>query len=875
MSVFKCKMCGGDLEVTEGMKVVECEYCGTTQTVPNSDNEKKTNLFNRANRLRIANEFDRAAGVYENIISEFPREAEAYWGLCLCKFGIEYVDDPRTAEKIPTCHRTAFESIFDDSNFKTAIELSDPVAKKVYNSEARIIDTLQQNILTIVNREKPFDVFICYKETDSKGDRTMDSVLAQDIYDALTAKGLKVFFARITLEDKLGQEYEPYIFAALNSAKIMLAIGTAEEYYNAVWVKNEWSRFLSLMKTDRSKVLIPCYKDIDAYDMPAEFRNLQAQDMGKLGFVQDLTRGVCKILGVEEKKETVVEKVIVKEVIKERVVGASTQNIPNINVSGILDLAFEDLKNGKYFEASKSAGKAIGFDPANVRAHLCKLCAEMRVNDIEKLSESEKGNIEDSDYYKNILCIADDDLKEKLKKQAKIQKARFEERKRKEEERIAGEKRKEQEEIHIFNEKWEIEKVSKFETADNLLRNAKRLSDYDKIKELFVGYEEMDEVKNLLEEVSAQKRECYRKIVKHVESQLSFGNPHIVFLNKGHAYVSGKSTTAACVKKSELWNLDSICFVLDHYDNNQQWPEFGFIGFKKTGEITQTKDSDNVNSEYKKSPDYDFSDCTEIKKVLVFEEKDYITLKIDGTVVKKGDYSEKISQWKDIIDISTSGKHIVGLKSDGTVVAVGENGSKQCNVSEWKDIVAIETSEENTLGVKRNGTVVQTGNKYDISDWRDIVIAASERDGDITALQSNGELVHKNRNQSRYNFKKGKIAGVFANNFNTVVIYFDGSAEIKGIDNNKQCNCWACKIFDDAEEFAEQREKMLKERYEKKMREKAEQEAARKAKIESLEKEKATLEAELSNIKGLFSGGKKAKVEARIAEIEKELQTLK
>lgn len=319
MSVFKCKMCGGDLEVTEGMKVIECEYCGTTQTVPNSDSEKKTNLFNRANRLRIANEFDRAAGVYENIISEFSQEAEAYWGLCLCKFGIEYVDDPRTAEKIPTCHRTAFESIFDDSNFKTAIELSDPVAKKVYNSEARIIDTLQQNILTIVNREKPFDVFICYKETDSKGDRTMDSVLAQDIYDALTAKGLKVFFARITLEDKLGQEYEPYIFAALNSAKIMLAIGTAEEYYNAVWVKNEWSRFLSLMKTDKSKVLIPCYKDIDAYDMPAEFRNLQAQDMGKLGFVQDLTRGVCKILGVEEKKAVITETIVKEKVIRETV----------------------------------------------------------------------------------------------------------------------------------------------------------------------------------------------------------------------------------------------------------------------------------------------------------------------------------------------------------------------------------------------------------------------------------------------------------------------------------------------------------------------------------------------------------------------------
>ena len=64
------------------------------------------------------------------------------------------------------------------------------------------------------------------KETDENGDRTIDSVMAQNVYDALTTKGYRVFFSRITLEDKLGQEYEPYIFAALNSAKIMLAFGT-------------------------------------------------------------------------------------------------------------------------------------------------------------------------------------------------------------------------------------------------------------------------------------------------------------------------------------------------------------------------------------------------------------------------------------------------------------------------------------------------------------------------------------------------------------------------------------------------------------------------------------------------------------------------
>ena len=297
MAMIKCKMCGGDLNVTEGMTVAECEYCGTRQTVPNVDNEKKLTLFSRANRLRLACEFDKAAGVYENVVAEFPEEAEAYWGLVLCRYGIEYVDDPATGKKVPTCHRSSFDSILEDSDFEQACENADPIARRVYREEAKAIEDIRKGILEVSGKEPPYDIFICYKETDDNGERTVDSVLAQDVYDALTAKGYRVFFSRITLEDKLGTEYEPYIFAALNSAKVMLVFGTDYEYFNAVWVKNEWSRYLKLMAQDKSKHLIPCYKNVDAYDMPKEFQKLQGQDIGKVGAVQDLLRGIDKLLG--------------------------------------------------------------------------------------------------------------------------------------------------------------------------------------------------------------------------------------------------------------------------------------------------------------------------------------------------------------------------------------------------------------------------------------------------------------------------------------------------------------------------------------------------------------------------------------------------
>ena len=113
--------------------------------------------------------------------------------------------------------------------------------------------------------------------------------MAQNIYQMLTKSGYRVFFSRISLEDKLGQKYEPCIYSALNSAKLMLVVGTEREEFNTPWVKNEWVRFLNMMQENTQKVLIPCFRNIDPYDLPDEFQMLQSQDMAKVGADQDLS----------------------------------------------------------------------------------------------------------------------------------------------------------------------------------------------------------------------------------------------------------------------------------------------------------------------------------------------------------------------------------------------------------------------------------------------------------------------------------------------------------------------------------------------------------------------------------------------------------
>ena len=213
MAIIKCKMCGGDIVLAENKTYGTCEYCGSMMTFPKVSDEQRLNLFNRANHFRRQNEFDKAISAYDKILDQDDTDAEAHWGAVLSRYGIEYVEDPVTHERIPTCHRVQLGSILTDADYLAALEHApDTSSRGIYESEAKRIADIQKGILAISAQEKPYDVFICYKETDDSGSRTKDSTLAQDIYYQLTNEGYKVFFSRITLEDKLGQQYEPYIF---------------------------------------------------------------------------------------------------------------------------------------------------------------------------------------------------------------------------------------------------------------------------------------------------------------------------------------------------------------------------------------------------------------------------------------------------------------------------------------------------------------------------------------------------------------------------------------------------------------------------------------------------------------------------------------
>ena len=178
MANIQCKMCGGVNELQDGVTSGVCQYCGSLTTFLKISDEQTEHLYSRAEHFRQKNDFDKAVSTYESILNRNSEDPEAYWGLVLSRYGIEYVEDPATHERIPTCHRVQYESILADSDYQNALKYALGNDRDIYEKEANRIADIQKGILRISAQEKPYDVFICYKETTDGGTRTKDSTLA-------------------------------------------------------------------------------------------------------------------------------------------------------------------------------------------------------------------------------------------------------------------------------------------------------------------------------------------------------------------------------------------------------------------------------------------------------------------------------------------------------------------------------------------------------------------------------------------------------------------------------------------------------------------------------------------------------------------------
>ena len=399
MGGLKCKMCGSNLDIGDSITVCKCEKCGTSQTVPDIEDDKELKLFERAGRLRFNCDFDKAAGIYNTITDSYTEEAEGYWGLILCKYGIEYADNA-SGKKVPVCHRISYDSVMDDEDFELVMENSDSESRAIFREEAKIIEENRKKYIQIAESEQPYDIYISYRAKDDNGDKTAVSEIAGHLYNKLTSAGYRVFLSEAALKGKKQSDCEPYIYSALNSANVMLALGTSYDDYNNVWVKNEWNRYLEIAEKNKNKCLIPCYKDVDEYDIPKEFAGLKVCQLGNDDTFNNIMAEIANVVKPESVNQPAPEPE--KAEPAEEIELEEIEIIEPVDINKLLDEGFSAISDKNWKKANKLFFHVLDEEPDNSKAYWGQLLVQQECTNAREMADNLYlqviGNTSDNTY---------------------------------------------------------------------------------------------------------------------------------------------------------------------------------------------------------------------------------------------------------------------------------------------------------------------------------------------------------------------------------------------------------------------------------------------------------------------------------------------
>jgi alpha-tubulin suppressor-like RCC1 family protein len=173
-----------------------------------------------------------------------------------------------------------------------------------------------------------------------------------------------------------------------------------------------------------------------------------------------------------------------------------------------------------------------------------------------------------------------------------------------------------------------------------------------------------------------------------------------------------------------------------------------------------------------------------------------VGLKSDGTVVAVGDNSSEqcdVGGWTGIVQVAAGQLHTVGLKSNGDVVAVGFNDWGQCDVAAWGNITRVAAGDQHTVGIKYDGTVVAVGfndlGQCDVGGWSNITQVAAGYSHTV-GVRSDGTVVAVGDDSSGKCDVSGwtNVVQVAAGDYHTVGLKSDGTVVAVGDDSSGQCD---------------------------------------------------------------------------------------
>ena len=278
-----CLTCGAQLvKISETQYVCPC--CGNKYDIEKqSGPHVPVEAILTANTMRISLNFFQAEIQYKGIIQSYPKTdlSDVYWGLFLCEQRCMFESEENDGNRLPSFYDIVDSDIAASENLRNAISSAQKFGETdkadTYIALAKKMEESKKKYRIIKNTSNPYDIFICFKKSKlDSSDYTDDLKLARSIYNQL-CKTYNVFFSEESLNTIVVRDYEPNIYHALYTAKVMLVICSDIRYINAKWVKNEWSRFLQMSRnTSDPKTIIPIFNgNFTAENLPEELRRFQ------------------------------------------------------------------------------------------------------------------------------------------------------------------------------------------------------------------------------------------------------------------------------------------------------------------------------------------------------------------------------------------------------------------------------------------------------------------------------------------------------------------------------------------------------------------------------------------------------------------------
>ena len=496
----KCSVCNGELfKNSKGQ--LECKSCGNIfaleediQRMLNEETHAKAvseseNILELAQNNCQKGNFDEAFYAFSSYLELNADDARAYWGKVLSKYGVLFETEKigSTTVKKPTLNRMSQDSILTDEDYLNALKYATTVQKNEYEDIATTISQIQKQYMNLVMKEKPYDVFISFKATDENGKQTEDSSLAYEIYERLNSLGkLNVFFSRITLQEKnAGTEYEPYIYSALNTAKVMILVGTKGENITAQWVRNEWSRFVAQMAKDNSKVMIPVLKGMSKSELPDNIPAGNTMDYKGEESLAELAEAVLTITG---------KGLVIEDDDNERAISTLREKM-------------KELCNQKDFKGVREvANDILDIDAEFGEAYYYLLLAQYKVSRGAELAELNEDWTE-SKHYKYAVRFADELLKNRLEAIKENYETRLEDERRESVTNAEVARRKKELEESFSKAKELIKEYRYADAKDVLMNKAFDHPEAPKYLEICnLGVEALDRVN-----ISSYYRKCVEK----------------------------------------------------------------------------------------------------------------------------------------------------------------------------------------------------------------------------------------------------------------------------------------------------------------------------------------------------------------------------